>query len=214
MIEMKALIAKCCVAITCFASPATFSQTPAFHFADAPYRIAEVKERPDLAVELATVASLKVAVRKKSYVIGEMLIVDAALLAANDKKAFLPTINSVEIFADGKIIPYRIIEKTRPLLPADSNTLDKVSLLYLVGCSEHPFQALNSPDQRNAVKRFEGNLFVSWGSGCLNVKNGDRVSIYAEIQNGSVVVSRDDPNVKSGVGTLRSAPVQIEIRGR
>ncbi|MCC6328619.1 MAG: hypothetical protein IT174_08890 [Acidobacteria bacterium] len=197
------------VGLISFAVPA--QNVPA-NRANEDYRIASANERPDLSVEIGSVAKLKVAVRKESYVIGEMLIIDAALLTISRQKVFLPSINSVEVLAEGKIVPYIVKGKTAGLARSDPETLDTISLLYLVGCTEDPFESRNSPFQRTAITRFERNLFISWGEGCLNVQKLDEVDIYAEIVNESVLVSPKGSGLKTATGSLRSPKVRIRVK--
>src|SRR5262245_29970443 len=59
---------------------------------------ARVKDRPELGVDIGTVATFKIASRKKIYHLGEMVNIDLALLNTSDQPIFFQRLVTAEVY--------------------------------------------------------------------------------------------------------------------
>lgn len=180
---------------------------------DVAFKIVKSAEKPELIMDISSAIRLKIAVRKRDYTVGEMLVVDIAILSDASVPTFIPSIQRIGLLTDGKLMPYVITTKSAAFTRLDASKLETTSFSFLLGCEEKPFDVASGlAEGRSPAAIFEQNLFISWGDGCLNVESGSQFTIKAELVNNSVVVSDQFPKVKTLVGRIVSTPIAISIK--
>lgn len=195
--------------------------------------VEEVKKRPDLGVDYGTVAKFKLASRRTTYRIGEMIGIDLAIMNTLDTPVFFHELSrpSIELVArDEKGAEVSInsyttaLEATAPrsYLQIEPGHLLVASFRVLAGCTS---DLSVFTDQRDKVIReefgrgeaayfkrvFQDLLFVDWGQACLSVKAPGRYTLTAEQMNDTVLVSSKRPKVRTAVGTIRSTSLTVTI---
>jgi hypothetical protein len=190
-----------------------------------------VRKRPSLGVDYSRVAKFKLASRKSSYRVGEMISLDLAILNSTNARTFflqiLPSTITLSAYDESGVrvgvYPFTIhqLGVSQDLYTVLNPSVIAVGTFHLlVGCSEQA-TFLESKDKilndglGNKVPgdsdSFEHNLFVDWGDGCFKVERAGHYTITAEIANTHVIVSSFDRTVKTAVGTLRSTPFTLRI---
>lgn len=182
--------------------------------------IARSENRPDLSVPYAETAKLKLASRKTTYRLGEMISLDFAMLNTASVPVFfyrLTQPNFQVSFPKGRpvrIVPYLIIE---PVPDADLYTLLQPgevmtkSFEVLAGCEKQALENLSKGLDKSSKELFEQDRFVNWGDFCLRVNRPGIYTITAEQVNSNVVITANEPNAKTATGAIRSTSLQIEI---
>lgn len=180
--------------------------------------VAPAEAHPQSAVSYESVAKLKLASRKETYRIGELLIVDAALLNRSKERVFFLSQFSLNLSGSNQtgkqihISPYGIIERA---LDVSSYTLTEPedfivkSSILLVSCDERAFE--QNANNKGSLDLFNENLFVSWGSACLQINRPGTYYLSAAIRNNLVVLSPDEVNVKTAVGEIKSNKLKITV---
>lgn len=193
--------------------------------------IARASKQPHLGVDYGRVAKLKLASRKTTYRLDELMSLDLALLNTAATPVFSKdlTASSVRLTAQrengARVRVFEFVvqqpgaaREQYGLLNANGMIAAPVQLL--VGCEvEAAFtkaknESLNESRMAGATldpALFEHNLFVTWGDFCLNAVQPGKYVITAEVTNEFVLGSPCEPNIKTMVGTLRSAPLTITI---
>lgn len=181
----------------------------------------EISERPDLAIDYAKVSRVKLASRKKSYHLGEMMSLDVALLNTSSVPIFFrkfdqPNFNVQD--RQGKkvsLIPYIFVEAPTSV---DSYVLLQPgemvirSFEVLAGCNKRASEDMTSGlNEKSSKRQFEENRFVNWGDSCLGVKGPGSYTIAVEQGNADVVVPANAANTKTAVGVVRSDMFTIQI---
>lgn len=191
------------------------------------------KAATKLKFENRNVLKFKLASRKEFYRLGEMATVDLALLnGASEPLFFLaPSPSTVRLIAtnkSGNSITIGMFEV--PLIGYTSNMIDLVNvgdisighLQLLIGCkSSHDYlrkkaQILQETGFENISNRdrrtFEENAFLYLGDGCLDVSSTGKYELSAILENeGYVVSSECEPNIKTFIGEIESTPLTIQI---
>lgn len=178
------------------------------------------ENRPDLGIEYATAAKLKLASRKTKYRLGEMISLDLAMLNTTKTPVFFYRLlqpnfdvsdhrgNSVDI------VPYLIVE---PAPGSDLYTLLQPgeimtkSFEVLAGCDKKALENLSKGLDKKDKDLFEQDGFVNWGQLCLRAVRPGTYTITVEHGNSDVVISANGPNAKTAIGVIRSTPLTIEI---
>lgn len=195
--------------------------------------VGDPKARPQLGAEYSSAARFRIASRKTTYHIGEMISVDLAMLnteraptffhkplvpgitvTAQDEKGRMVNINSYATILEG-VVPqsYVLLQRGEILLG---------SFQLLAGCNlgelsafETARRKLNEEQRQNPSNYQEGifsrNLFVNWGDACLAFQQLGTFTITVEQTNDHVIVSPCEPNVKTAVGTIRSTQLTVTI---
>lgn len=180
--------------------------------------VESAKSRPDLSVKFDSVAQLKIAVRKSTFHIGEMIDLNIAVLNSSKKGVFFPLMLDPQIDVQSpsdesvKVRLYGTAERT--MVPSSFTLLapseaDTASFQLLAGCDRRAFSKSNSADNDRIA--FDENLFVNWGRACLSLTRPGTYVLTAEIHNDYVIVSRRHEDTKSAVGKIRSNPLTITI---
>lgn len=188
---------------------------------------------PHLTAEYSRVAAIKVASRKSTYHLGEMITVDVALLNTAKVPMFFhkldfPTVALKALDNEGKethvFLNTTILEgitvDSYSLLPP-GGVLVK-SFLIATQCSDQDRaayirarQKLDQDEREGRVEYqkglFERNLFVNWGEGCLHISKPGTYFLTAQLTNDDVIVSRLKPAPKTAVGMIDSNPMKITI---
>jgi hypothetical protein len=177
----------------------------------------DANKRPDLATDIAKAAELKIAVRKNTYSIGEMLILDIAMLnLEQNNDIYLPPIKKVELTITNQkgqsiLIPYFLKTTSQSVASINQNRLETDTVMLLIGCTEKPFQINSELSSEYSSERvFKKNLFLTWGDACLDVKAKSKIKIDAKIENNSVLVA-PLPNFKTAVGKLVSNRLTLSV---
>ena len=197
-------------------------------------RVEDLRKRPDLGVDYAEVVKFKLASRKTTYHVGEMISIDLAFMNVSDAAVFLHKLDqpSLELRAqDAKGASVSINEYYTVLEGVAPKSYQRIEPGYLLSES---FQLLVGRDERHLKTYFQAreklqeeehhkgeriffnglfdrDLFVNWGQACFAVKTTGKYTIMAEQSNDTAFVSPDSPKVKTAVGRIRSTPFTITI---
>jgi hypothetical protein len=180
-----------------------------------------LEKRPDLGVEYSQIARFKLASRKSVYHVNEIISIDLAILNTSATPIFFRHLSEITINVSNKkgevlsATPYLNIFKLDTPESFDPVGGSKMTISWyhlLVGCREWRAHQTQLSRQRADEKSvFEQGLFTSWGRACLDIEQPGEYTIVAEQKNGSVVVASDRKNIKTAVGTIRSAPLTFTI---
>jgi hypothetical protein len=195
--------------------------------------IEEVKKRPDLGVDYGRVSRFKLASRKATYRVGEMIGIDIAILNSSDAPFFIhklerPTLELTAQDRNGAPVSinayYTVLEGVAPdsYERVEPDRILSGTFYLLAGCDDGGLKAyfqarhnLEEEEHRGGGEAvffkglFERDLFVNWGEACLDIKKPGKYAIIAEQQNDAVVVSGS--KVRTAVGKIRSAPLTLTI---
>jgi len=194
----------------------------------------DLKARPRLGVEYSSMATFKIASRKNTYHIGEMISVDLAILSTARAPVFMHkllvpsiTLNARNDRGGGEAgirayttILEGIVPQAYELLQPSEIILGSFQLL--AGCNVEGLSAfaqvrnkLNEEVHQNQANYqkglFERDLFVNWGDACLALQQPGSFTITVEQTNDHVIVSPCEPGIRTAVGTIRSNPLAITI---
>ena len=173
---------------------------------------------PEGAAVYEAVARFRLASRKTTYRLGELISVDFALLNYSKESLFILSDFSPSFRVLSKsgnevhVIPYGIFER---VVDASSYTLTEPndfivkSSLILVGCDAEAFRG--DVVGSKSVDLFNQNRFVSRGSACLQIERAGTYLISAEITNSLVVLSSEGPNARTTVGAIRSNTLRVLV---
>ncbi len=193
----------------------------------------DLRSRAQLGDEYSSVARFKIASRKHTYHIGEMISIDLAILNTARAPVFfhkllVPSItlnvrNDTGI--EGSIREYTtilegIVPESYELLQPSNIVLGSFQLL--AGCKgewlsafEQARRKLNEETRQNRVNYqeglFERDLFVNWGDACLALQRPEHFIVTVEQTNDHVIVSPCEAGIRTAVGTIRSNPLAITI---
>ena len=192
----------------------------------------EVKERPDLGIDYARVTNFKLASRKTTYRMDDMISIDMAMLNTASVPLFFPHLldASLTIFirdekgVEVAVNPYDI--SSGIATPAEYDKLlrnDIVigSLEFIAGCDTkveaHQGERIRLIEDTSSGKMelyksvFERDLFTNWGYGCIRFAGPGTYTITAEMTSDYVVTSPCESEVKTATGKIRSLPLKISI---
>jgi hypothetical protein len=207
------------------AVPDCLTGQPAFTQRVADKRRLELPgKRPKLGIEYSRVAKFKLASRKTTYKLGELVSIDVAMLNTSGKPVYfrelsehkgLKWIIHDEMGKEVKLIPYLHLDSFDT--PQSFQLIKSHQMLtnwprYLAGCDEQAFkQIADLFAEKDASTRFENNQFHDWGWGCLKIENPGTYTISAEMKNNMVVVSPKEPSIQTAIGMISSLPITISI---
>lgn len=179
------------------------------------------EKRPDLSVQYTDTAKLKLASRKTTYRLGEMISLDLALLNIARSPVFFHRLLQPNFHVTSRrkvsvgVVPYLIIE---PVPDADLYTLlqpgeiTTKSFEVLAGCETQALENLSKGLDKSAKELFEQDQFVNWGEFCLRVDRPGTYTIIVEQLNSDVVIAGNDASsIRTAIGEIRSTPLNIEI---
>lgn len=193
-----------------------------------------VKKRPDLVVDYARVAKFKLASRKTTYRVGEMISIDLAIMNVSDAPVFFhklgrPSLELRAQISNGASVSintyYTVLEGTVPrsYQRVEPGHILSDTFQLLAGCDDSDLKAyfqetskLQEEEHRGGERvffkgLFERALFVNWGEACLAINSPGKYSIMAAQSNDSVLVSSNKRRVKTAVGTMHSSPLTLTI---
>jgi hypothetical protein len=171
-------------------------------------------DHPELRVEYQSVGKLKIASRKSTYHLGETIVIDAAILnLSKDRVCFLSSFEPELSISDNmghksSFVPYSIMERTvntSSFAILDTQTFVTESLELLMGCDERAF-GVPSDD----AGAFDKGAFVTWGSGCLDVRRAGTYFLEGDVSNQNVLVSPDKV-MRTAVGRIHSNKLKIAV---
>lgn len=184
-------------------------------------RLDRSENRPDLGIEYAGAAKLKLVSRKATYRLGEMISLDLAMLNTAKIPVFFDRLLQPNFYVRDRrgnsvdLVPYLIVEPAPGpdlyalLQPEDMMTK---SFEVLAGCDKKALENLSKGlDDKDSKEMFERDRFVNWGQLCLRVTRPGAYTITVEQGNSNVVVSANQPSTKTAIGVIRSTPLTIEI---
>jgi len=184
--------------------------------------LARVQDRPQLAVQLPSVAKLKIDSRKRGYRIGELLTLDVALLNTSIEPTYFPQVASGRTFFKDQIGREKsntayIEPDTMPMAQSyrrlGTNEISFTTIHLMIGCNPQAFAQARAQFRSFAQgkKVFDENLFVSWGESCLDITRPGIYTLSFELSNLLVVVSPDKSNSLTGTGRLKSNNLALTI---
>jgi|RhiMethySRZTD1v2_1073278.scaffolds.fasta_scaffold01968_11 hypothetical protein len=179
------------------------------------------EKRPDLGMDYTKVSKFKLASRRTSYRLGEMISLDVALLNTSKIPVFFHKFLQPNFYVQGSrgqskpLLPYILIEAPTSLdsyILLQPGEMTTRSFALLAGCdkraSDNMARGLNEKD---STRQFEENRFVNWGDLCLSARHPGSYSITVEQGNDLVVVTANSSNAKTAVGVARSNKFTINI---
>lgn len=196
--------------------------------------VKKATEHPALSIDYSRGTKFKLALRKTTYHMDEMIHVDVAMLNTTDEPLFLPKPvgNRLTLYVQNdkgetvKVEPYAVEnEGLSPdqfefLMPAEmiSGSRNLLAGCNSVGLADYfksrdrvPLDMLTHKTESLDQGTFEQNVFVDWGEACIRFTGSGTYTITAELRNDYIVVSPCDPKVRTAVGTIRSAPLKFTI---
>jgi hypothetical protein len=202
--------------------------------AQPPEYVEDLRKRPDLGSNYAQVAKFKLASRKATYRVGEMITIDVAIMNVSDAPVFLHKLNrpSLKLKAQdrkGASVSindyYTVLEGVAPqsFRRIEAGHILFESFQLLAGCDDANLKARFEASKKLEEEEhgggervffkglFERDLFVNFGQSCFSANTPGTYTITAEQSNDTVVVSSNRPKVKSAVGTIRSTPLTLTI---
>ncbi len=184
--------------------------------------ISNVANKPQYGVEYSNAVRFKLASRKTTYKIGELVSLDLAILNISTNNLYtriseMPALfvrkideKKEESVRSYKILDYGVTPRSFSLIK--NNQMISRSILILAGCQINNYQHNSNPDESLDDRDFfEQNGFVNNGQACLNIAMAGDYIVTAEQVNYSVVLSPEDSDAKTTVGLIRSTPLRITI---
>lgn len=177
-----------------------------------------VGQNPELGIDYALTAKLKVASRKTTYRVGEMITLDIALLNTSDRKVFFHVLNEPKLQVTDKTGKITDVILSMPVYKAvtpdsyeivNPKEITNRTYMLLAGCDE----AVGSIDWGADItdaEIFEKERFISRGQACLKLSSPGEYTIVAKQSNQFVIVS-GRKNIKTAIGTISSPPFSITI---
>lgn len=192
-----------------------------------------LKKHPDLGIDYGRVTNFKLASRKTTYRMDELISIDMAMMNTSNAKVFFfnklggasLTLTVEDEKGIKKDMNYywtttEVVteEQYSKLYP---NTFVSGSFQLLAGCEGSAKAYLKEREKlfadiaqdKTDIYRglFERDLFANWGTACLDIKGPGTYLITAEMSNDGVIASSCEPEVKTAIGKIRSAPLKITI---
>jgi hypothetical protein len=192
----------------------------------------QLKKRPDLGIDYARVTKFKLASRKTTYRMDELINLDLAMLNTFTAPVFFKDLagNSLIItvldekgaevevksyFFTTEIATEEQYKKERP------EEMIGGTFQLLAGWGEgvkaylrgHNKLAEDFGQGKVDLHRgvFDRDLFVSLGNAGLDLKSPGTYTVTAEMSNDYVIASTCEPGVKTAVGKFRSTPLNLTI---
>lgn len=195
---------------------------PASRYSGQKDHVSRAAKRPDLTLPISEVSSLKIASRKSSYRIGEMIRIDIAILNRSNLPLYVRNLSWASLSLleanESRPIPinrYMLIDRLvtpegfEILMPGEfaERSVDILSV-----CDPRAFeQTYPSEDADAETRQFEQGQFINFGNACLKDLKGGTYKFTAVLQNGYVVISQKTLNHKTATGSIISAPLVISI---
>jgi len=183
--------------------------------------IAPLSRHPGLGVDYSSIARVKLASRKETYHLREMISLDVAILNRSKASVFLLSAltpnfhlqdeNGKEVIITPYGFPARGITASLFTL-VEPNEIITEYFDLLAGCDQRAFDQLYSnPETIDDLKAFNDNLFVNWGRACLRIEHPGTYFIVADIRNDYVINSLSKKKVKTAVGRIKSNLLKITV---
>jgi hypothetical protein len=195
--------------------------------------IYSLKGHSKLAVEYNDVSKIKLASRKTTYRVGEMINIDLAILNTASFPVFFRNLKSnaltlqvrYENEREARVYFQLYLEGLVPqsFSLAQPNGMLIESYQILAGCNVEGLSEYETTREK-IVKAlplnagiddrpfFENNIFVNWGDACIRAVRPGAYTFTAEFQHDDTVVNSPcDPKAKTAVGSIRSSPLTITI---
>jgi hypothetical protein len=176
-------------------------------------RLARFEDRPKLGVNISKVARLRMSVDKTVYRSGDVVKLELSQMNISSEPSYFLKLGNVAVFSSDKLgnvtqgIPMTGVIEVMPVAQtyAALNPGEAFSSTrqLLPECDRPSFERTNAH-----LTPIEKGFFL-----CLDLKRPGRYTIYCEITNWFVLVTPDMTIVRTAVGTLRSNPVTITVRG-
>lgn len=181
-------------------------------------RIEPSVKHQDLSVLLDTIGSVKLASRKTRFSEGEVMLLDVALLNKSNLDYIFPSVVSISLHAQDQkgneiiVNNYSLTETTTTYKVLKSKRIETKTFELHIGCPKSLFSTRDLLwNAKNDAEIFEKNLFISMGDACIGVNRPGIISIFANLENRSVLVSDQHTGMKTGIGVLRSSKLQLTI---
>ena len=193
----------------------------------------DFRERRQLGIPYSDVAKLRLASRKESYRVGEMISLDLALLNISKTDVYFHRLRGAQFSleavdrngAEVRVTPSLVwselvLPESYTLVTPGQIILGSVQLL--AGCNVDGASEFESAQhkldedvrlrgQKYDEALFDRNLFVNWGDACLGIDGPGSYRVFIEISNRHVIASTRKSDRKTATGTLRSNPLEISI---
>ena len=182
-------------------------------------RIQRAELRPDMAANFDDVAALKIASRKSVFQLGEMIMLDVALLNTTSRPVFFRKLSELRLTVLNSagqpvaVQEYGVADKawiTTSFVQLAPGEMIVRSFQLLAGCDERAFAQFATPvdDERTVFRK---GLFLNWGDACLLATKSEAYTVSVELKNSFVLVSEGTRRTKTAVGAAKSNSVEINI---
>ena len=214
---MKLFISTLIAFVICFNQISSLGQKVNSSKMASPPVLERVDKRPTLGVDYSLVAKFKVVSRKTTYHIGEMIILDFALLNTSSERIFFNNLddsrlqvssrNSEKIDVILSAPVYKLVTPDSYVLLQPKEMLNK-SYLLLAGCDEK--SEVDWDENLSDVEVFEKDRFINIGQACIKISQPGEYKIIAKQSNQFVLVS-ESKDIKTAVGAIYSPELVITI---
>ena len=181
--------------------------------------VERAESHPNLTVKFDGVAQLKLASRKSTFHLGEMITLDIALLNASSRSLFFRKLSELQVKAVNSagqplmVQAYGVAD--RALVPGSFVRLAPGEIIVhsfqlLAGCDKRAFAQIASTKDDDLTV-FKNGLFLSWGDACLPITQPDTYTFSVETKNDFVLLSPRTGNVRTAVGTIKSNSLEMII---
>jgi hypothetical protein len=182
-------------------------------------RVERAESRLDLAVQFDRVAQLKIASRKSTFHLGELITLDVAILNISSQPVFFHDILDLRTNArnpEGKPVRFQsygvadraIAPSSFTRVPKDEILLHSVQLL--AGCDSRAFAQIRSTEN-DSLTIFKNDLFLNWGDACLPITQPGIYTFSVEVKNDYVLLAPRIGRIRTAVGKITSNPLEIKI---
>lgn len=182
-------------------------------------RVERIASRPDLALHFDRGVQIKVAGRKSTFHLGEMIMLDIAMLNATDHPLFFRKISDLQIRVQDSVGGpvgvqlYGVAD--RAIVPSSFTRVPPNEFLHhsfqlLAQCDNRAFDQLQAAD-KDSLAIFNNNLFLNWGDACLRITQPGTYFLTAEVKNDYVLVAPRLEKTMTASGKIESKPLEITI---
>ena len=184
-------------------------------------QVARANKRPELSTPILNTARFKVATRKTTYHIGEMIDIDLAILNTSDQRVYFRRLSNAEAYLvkanrEKEKTPNYMMTEVMPVpetyVLLDTHQMFSGTYRLLAGCDQRAFKQASAQLAASETRTmFEKELFLNWGDSCLQIKRPGVYSLVFTVSNWFVLVPSTPTGFQTAVGILESKPLTITI---
>jgi hypothetical protein len=191
--------------------------------------LVDVRENPRKGIKFSSSVKFKIATRKTTYKVNEMIEIYLAMLNISKESIFIRSLENIELEIRDEhgnlvdISPYEVNTITPKFKLIGLREIITGQYSLFTNCQEEGlqqwFETRNKVYDRRSLQTdsiyellFDNDLFVRWGDSCLMQPKLGKYTISVKQKNVyNVVKSECEPNIKTTVGEITSSPLMIEL---